>query len=120
MRCASRKPDGLHCKAAALRGQKHCNFHSQPGRAAEVGREGGKRRRVFDASKLKRFPPARTPSDLLVIVAQSLSDLREGLIDHRTAHSIGSLSTVCQALMRTSTLEERIAKLEEVKYGRQS
>jgi hypothetical protein len=112
MRCSCRTRAGKRCRAAAVTGQASCFLHSSPGRASEMGAKGGARRKTFDLSKLKRFSPAQTPVDLLAIVTQSLSDLREGLIDHKTANSIGALATVCQALMRTSTLEERIAKLE--------
>jgi hypothetical protein len=77
-----------------------------------VGRKGGKRRRIFDPAKLEQFTAARTSSDLFAIVTQSLSDLRGGLIDAKTANAVGSLATVAQVLLKTSTLEERITKLE--------
>jgi hypothetical protein len=120
MRCSSQRRDGKRCGANAINGQPNCFLHSSPGKASEMGAKGGARRKVFDLSKLKRFSPARNPSDLLAVVTESLCDLREGRIDHKTANSIGSLATVAQALMRTSTLEERIAKLEAAggNYGR--
>jgi hypothetical protein len=114
MRCSGRKQDGSRCKAAALRGGKFCNFHSRPGRAAEVGREGGKRRRVsFDPTTLRRFEVPRSPADLLAIVAQSVIDVREARLDHKTGHSIASLVTVCLSLLRSVSLEERVAALEK-------
>jgi hypothetical protein len=117
MKCTSQRRDGKRCRANAINDQSYCFLHSSPGKASELGKTGGARRRVYDLSKLKRFSPARTPGDLLAIVTQSLCDLREGRIDHKTASSIGSLATVAQTLMRTSTLEERIAKLEAAAGG---
>jgi hypothetical protein len=118
MRCSSKRRDGERCGANAINGQPHCFLHSSPEKASELGKTGGARRRLFDLSRLKRFSAPRSPGDLLAIVTQTLCDLREGRLDSKTASSIGSLATTAQALMRTSSLEERIAALERKNHGR--
>jgi hypothetical protein len=113
MRCASRKQSGERCKAAALRGQKRCHFHSAPGIAAAIGSVGGNRRRIFDAGNLRHFEPAHSPTELLEIIVTTLGDVREARLDAKTANSVASLATIGLALMRSTSLEERITKLEE-------
>jgi hypothetical protein len=60
MQCEHKKRDGKRCGARALIGQKRCAIHSQPGRAAELGSRGGRRRTVYSsAGDLKDFKAPR-------------------------------------------------------------
>jgi hypothetical protein len=117
MRCSSRKQDGSRCKAPALRGGKFCNFHSMPGRAAQVGREGGLRRRVYNPDKLRVFPAPKSPAALLDLLAETIIDVRAARIDPRTGNSIGVLAGACHQLIRSVSLEERVAALERRNKG---
>ena len=46
MQCKCKKRDGKRCHAPALTGQTRCAMHAEPGRAAELGSKGGRRRAV--------------------------------------------------------------------------
>ena len=113
MRCSSQTRSGQQCNAAAMRDSANCFLHSSAEAAATVGARGGARRKIFDLAKLKRFGPAKNPADLLRVVTWTLSDLRAGKIDPKTAQVVGSLAAVAATLMRTADLETRIARLEE-------
>src|SRR4051812_11117331 len=112
MRCSHRKLNGKPCKAAALSGQPCCHFHSLPGRAAEVGSKGGKRRAVYRMEDLKHFPPATNATDLVEVTAQTLCDIRNGAIDAKAANAVAGLVAVMMKLLEATTFEERLTRLE--------
>jgi general stress protein YciG len=70
------KPASAQCKAMTASGEQckakpHkdglCFFHSDPRRAAELGRKGGRRRAAFRADDPKELAPPKTASDLKVL-----------------------------------------------------
>jgi hypothetical protein len=113
MRCTAKKADGQRCKAASLTGGRCCAFHSQPGRAAELGRRGGARRALFPIEDLRDFAPPRTAADVAEIVAQTLVDARMGRVDHKRANSISGLAAVLTRIIETASLEARVSTLEK-------
>jgi uncharacterized protein Veg len=48
------------CRAAALTGQTSCAMHAQPGRAAELGSKGGRRRAIYKPGELREFETPKT------------------------------------------------------------
>ena len=112
MRCSSQRRDGERCKANAINGQQCCFLHSSPGKASELGRTGGARRRVYDLSRLKHFPPAKNATDLVAVAGQTLVDVRSGKIDVKVANAIAGLAGVMMKLLEASTFEERLTRLE--------
>jgi hypothetical protein len=112
MRCSSQRRDGKRCAANAINGQPFCFLHSAPGKAQELGAKGGARRRVFDLSRLKRFPPAKNATDLVEVTAQTLCDVRSGAIDAKAANSVAGLVAVLVKLFEATSFEERLTRLE--------
>ena len=55
MQCQKKKPDGNQCRARARSGQKYCALHAEPGKAAELGSKGGRRRAVYSPDGLQEF-----------------------------------------------------------------
>ncbi len=78
MQCQHQKRDGKRCRAAALTGQTRCAMHAQPGRAAELGSKGGRRRAVSSPGDLKEFPAPNTAADLRELLAESIIEIRAG------------------------------------------
>lgn len=113
MRCTFTKRDGQRCRAAAVSGQSHCFLHSSPAKAAELGARGGSRRKVFDLSKLKHFPPATNAADLVAVTGQTLCDLRCGKVDAKTANAVAGLAGIMVKLLEASSFEERLTRLEK-------
>ena len=60
MQCQEKKRDGSRCGAHALADEKYCPLHSEPGKAAELGRKGGRRRTVHNPENLKEFPAPKS------------------------------------------------------------
>jgi hypothetical protein len=60
MQCPDKKRDGQRCGAPALTGQTRCAMHAQPGRAAELGSNGGRRRAICSPGELREFETPKT------------------------------------------------------------
>jgi hypothetical protein len=54
MQCQKKKRDGNQCRARARSGQNCCALHAEPGKAAELGSKGGRRRAVYSP---EGYPP---------------------------------------------------------------
>jgi hypothetical protein len=91
MQCQHKKRDGKRCRAAALTGQTRCAMHAQPGRAAELGSKGGRRRAVSSPGDLKEFATPKTAADLRELLAESIIEIRAGNLDPRIANALGYL-----------------------------
>jgi hypothetical protein len=113
MRCSSKRKDGQQCRAAALSGQPCCHFHSRPGRAAELGSKGGKRRAIFRAENLKHFAPATSAAELAAVVGQTLCDVRDGRLDAKTGNAVGCLAGCLLSVIKADSLETRMAAVEK-------
>jgi hypothetical protein len=112
MRCQKTKRDGSQCKANALGGKKLCALHSDPGKAAELGSKGGRRRTLFSPDKLMPFAAPKTAADVRDLLAQSIVEVRAGQLDPRIATSICCLVTEFLKTLEACTIEEVIEPLE--------
>lgn len=112
MQCKHKKRDGERCGAHALIGQARCAMHAQPGRAAELGSKGGRRRALYSASDLREFAAPQTASDLRDLLAESIIEIRAGKLDPRVANALGYLGTSYLRALEVSDVEARLAALE--------
>ena len=113
MRCQKPKQDGSPCKASALTGKKYCALHSDPGRAAELGSRGGRRRTGFSPDSLKLFPAPRSAADARDLLAQSMVEVRAGQLDPRIATTMCSLVPEFLRCLELCTIEETVEPLEQ-------
>jgi len=88
MQCQKNKRDGTQCRARALTGKKYCSLHSEPGKAAELGCRGGRRRAVHNPDDLQDSQPPKTAAELRDLLAQSIIEIRAGKLDPKLANSI--------------------------------
>jgi hypothetical protein len=112
MQCQKKKRDGNQCRARARTGQKYCALHSEPGRAAELGSKGGRRRAVYSPDGLQEFTAPRTAANLRDLLAQSIIEIRMGKLDPKLANSISYLGTGFLRALEVSDLEARLLALE--------
>lgn len=112
MECKALRKDGSSCRAKALRGKDYCALHQDPGRAAEMGSRGGRRRALYNADDLEQFEPPRSAEDLLRIFSQCIVDIRAGKLDPKCANSISYLGSGYLRALEDFTLERRIEELE--------
>ena len=90
MICHAKNRRGKPCRAPAIKGSKRCVMHS--GRAAEIGRKGGRRRATFGPDKLEQLPAPKNVVELRDMLGQSLVELRAGKMDPKLANSISYLA----------------------------
>jgi hypothetical protein len=93
--------------------QKRCAIHSQPGRAAELGSRGGRRRAVYStAGDLKDFKAPKTAADLCDLLAESIVEIRSRRLDPKIANALGYLGTSYLRALEVSDIEKRLEDLE--------
>ena len=111
MQCEHKKRNGKRCGARALIGQNRCAMHAQPGRAAELGRKGGRRRAVYSPTDLREFAAPKTAADLRELLAESIIEIRAGKLDPRVA-ALGYLGASYLRALEVSDVESRLDALE--------
>lgn len=109
-KCRARNVKGCPCEAAPLRGSDFCVMHS--GRARELGSLGGRasRRHSHDLTSL---PTPKSVGDLLNVVLESVTELRDDRLDPKTASALAALANIATKLFEVSSLEKRIEAIEE-------
>jgi hypothetical protein len=112
VQCKKKKRDGVQCRASALSGQRFCALHSEPGKAAELGSKGGRRRTVYSPDRLKEFRAPKNAADLQDLLAHSIIEIRNGALDPRLANSISYLGSGFLRALEVSSLEKRLEALE--------
>lgn len=112
MECQHKKRDGKQCKAPARIGLTSCAMHAQPGRAAEIGRKGGRRRTSYDPSYLRDFVAPKSAGELRDLLGESIIEVRLGKLDPRLANAIGYLGASFLRALEVSDLESRLTALE--------
>jgi hypothetical protein len=112
MQCKHEKRDGKRCGAPALTGQARCAMHTEPGRAAELGSRGGRRRATYGSAELREFAAPKTAADLRDLLAESIIEIRAGKLDPRVANALGYLGASYLRALEVSDLENRLDALE--------
>lgn len=112
MQCKHKKRDGKRCGAPALTGQTCCAMHAQPGRAAELGSRGGRRRSTHGSADLREFAAPKTAADLRELLAESIIEIRSGKLDPRIANALGYLGASYLRALEVSDIEKRLDALE--------
>jgi general stress protein YciG len=111
-KCQAKTKAGRPCAAPAVRGGIFCALHSDPERAAQLGRKGGtKNRRVYEANEREISAP-RTACDVKNLLAEVMAEIRAGRMDPKLGTTLGYLGTSLLKAIETSDLEERLEKLE--------
>jgi len=110
--CKATTPSGEPCRAKPHK-EGLCFFHSDPKKAAELGRKGGRRRAVYRPAGLKEFAAPRSAADLRDLLAQSIIEIRSGKLDPKLANSISYLGAGFLRALEVSDLETRLQTLEE-------
>src|ERR1700682_5238655 len=114
MQCQKGKRDGSRCRARALSGKKHCALHADPGRAAELGSKGGRRRTVYKPEDLKEFPAPKSAADLRDLLAESIVEIRAGKMDPKMANALGYIGASYLRAIEVADLEAKLAEFDGV------
>jgi hypothetical protein len=114
-KCKAKTKEGGPCRAIAVRDDL-CNLHSDPKRAAELGRRSGQARRFVVSSGEPEpvLPPPRTATDVRNVLGQVMSDVRGRRLDPKIASTLAYIASVVLRSIEISDVHERVAVLEEV------
>jgi hypothetical protein len=111
-RCTAVTSGGQPCKANPVHGKRFCLFHT-PGRAAECGQVGGRRRAVYNPDNLERFESPKSAGELLRLLATTIVEVRSGRMDPRVANTVAYLGASFLSAMEKVELESRLQALEQ-------
>jgi hypothetical protein len=112
VRCKATTKAGKRCGAFAVHGTQRCCLHTADN-AARFGLKGGHRRGIFDKKNLEPVPIPENAADLLRLTTRTLIEVREQLLDTKTANCIFYGTGAALNALQTADLERRILELEK-------
>src|SRR5271169_921694 len=116
------KPTLAQCKAITLSGGRckarpHknglCFFHSDPKRAAELGRKGGRRNRHTYDAPLQPVAFPESAGDVKRMLAETMADIRAERMDPKLGSTLGYLGMALLRAFEVAEIEERLEKMEQ-------
>ena len=115
-KCKFRNKDGSRCAADVQTGLDVCVFHD-PAKVKDgcrARRAGGIKRSCRATVLPSDTPdhPLTSPNEVVILLADSINQLRRGQLDPRVANGVGYLSTVLLRALEQGPLEERMAEIE--------
>jgi general stress protein YciG len=91
-KCRAKTKKGGRCAAPAARGGAFCAFHSDPTRAAELGRKGGARnRKLYDCEPANVDVP-ESAGDVRRMLGEALAETRAGKMDPKVGSTLAYIS----------------------------
>jgi hypothetical protein len=110
-RCKGRTKQGKPCQAAATAGGL-CFFHANPDKAAELGRVGGQKNRLWASSEHTSLPVLNNAVAVRETVARLISEIYAGQLHPRIGAGLGPLLNLQLRAIELTNHEQRIAALE--------
>ena len=110
--CKATTKGGERCRAAAGQGGL-CSLHADPGRAAELGRRGGRKNRRFQVAM--DDTPLRVPTtaeDVRRVLGEIMAEVRAKRLEPKLGTTLGYLGTALLKAIEVSDLEKRLERLE--------
>src|ERR1039457_5004744 len=112
-KCQAKTKAGRQCAAPAIRGSACCALHSDPNRAAELGRKGGARnRKVYDGDADNVSVP-ESAGDVKRMLAETMADIRAGKMDPKLGSTLGYLGMSLLRAFEVADFEQRLERLEQ-------
>jgi general stress protein YciG len=112
-KCQAKTKAGRECAAPAVRGGALCAIHSDPNRAAELGRKGGARnRKVYDGDVGNVSVP-ESAGDVKRMLAETMADIRAERMDPKLGSTIGYLGIAVLRAFEVAEFEQRLERLEQ-------
>src|SRR5690348_17685470 len=109
--CGAKNMQGDPCRAPATE-SGFCYVHSKPGRAAEIGREGGRRNRHFVDPTQPPLPDLSTTAGLCDAMALIIKRAYDGELSARRMAPLVPLFGMLERLQPAIRVEERLKDLE--------
>ena len=112
VRCKATTSSGGRCKAKPHK-DGLCFFHSDPKKAAELGRKGGRRNRHTYETPLQPVAVPESAGDVKRILAETMADIRGGRMDPKLGSTLGYLGMGLLRAFEVADFEQRLERLEE-------
>src|SRR5947209_1247261 len=110
--CNARTKLGEFCKARPTP-NGFCSIHSDPERAAELGRRSGECRRLPESESLILLPP-KTAGALHRALGEIFSKVSSGVMDVKLGRSLGYIASVLVKTTELSDHEIRLRAMEQI------
>ena len=110
--CKARTKSGNYCNAKP-RADGFCSIHSDPERAAELGRMSGQSRKRTETETVVLLPPT-TASDLHKSLAQIFSRISSGQMELSRGRTLAYIASVLAKTAELSDLESRLWAIEQM------
>ena len=110
-RCKARRKDGKPCGAAATAGGL-CFFHANPNKASELGRVGGRSKRVTVPENAEPLPPLDSVFAVRDTVDRLIADVYAGELNPRIAAGLAPLLQLQLRALDATDMKERLSRLE--------
>ena len=111
--CKALTKAGKSCPSPAVTGKRVCTMHS--GRARELGRKGGLRRKVFNPEGLAELGIPTSAQDLALFVATCMDEVRKSKLAPGIANCLGQLGMVFLRAVEQTELRAIHLELETLK-----
>jgi hypothetical protein len=109
--CEATTSSGGRCKAKPHKNGL-CFFHSDPKKAAELGRKGGRANR-HTYETLQEVAAPESAGDVKRMLAEAMADIRAGRMDPKLGSTIGYLGTALLRAFELADFEQRLKRLEQ-------
>ncbi len=112
IQCQANTKDGKPCSAAATESGL-CFFHSNPNRASELGRIGGRRNRRIDTIPAEPLPELNTAMAVRQTITRLIQDVHSGKLHPRVAAAVAPLLSLQLRAIETTDIERRLERWEK-------
>ena len=92
-KCQARTKAGAPCAAPAIHGGIYCALHSDPQRAAELGRKGGRNNRRTYETDGKEVSAPQSASAVKEMLAEIMAEIRAGRLNPKLGTTLAYLGT---------------------------
>jgi len=112
VQCKATTSSGGRCKAKPHK-DGLCFFHSDPKKAAELGRKGGSRNRHTYETPLQPVAAPESAGDVKRMLAETMAEIRAGRMDPKLGSTLGYLGTALLRAFEVADFEQRLERLEQ-------
>jgi general stress protein YciG len=112
-KCQAKTKAGRQCAAPAVRGSALCALHSDPNRAAELGRKGGARNRKVYDNDVRNVSVPESAGDVKRMLAETMADIRAERMDPKLGSTLGYLGMALLRAFEVAELERRLEQMEQ-------
>ncbi len=116
MQCKAKTTNGNPCQANAMTKNDYCYLHSPNVSEEEkqkISRKGGKKRALVN-ERPSQPVPLESPNHVVLLLADTINQVREGKMDIRTANCLGFLSGHIVRALELTEVHQRLKRIEEI------